>query len=401
MRRLLSYRDVRLLLAGQTLSAFGDWAMWIVLAVWMKTLTGSSARAGLVFFVLGLGNLAGPLGGLLADRVKRRPLMIVCDCVLGASVLVLLLLHNANDAWLIYLVAFLYGTVGSVFYPARSALLRLMLPEELLAEANGVLSSVQQGLRIVAPLAGAGLYAAFGGGLVAILDAATFAGSALFLSRMRVPEEKPEPPEHHFLREVTAGIEHVWRTLPLRQITIGATLALLVVGFSETLIFSVMAHLGHKPSFFGVLATLQGVGSIAGGVTAAWVLRRTGDVRGVGIGLGLFGACALLLAVPSTAVVLVGFVAAGIGIVWAIVAFNTALQTRTPLMIQGRVSAAADLSLSLAQTTSIATGAALSTLIDYRILLVAMATVLAASAVYLVTRREPLIPAEVAPLAVD
>ena len=401
MRRLLSYRDVRLLLAGQTLSAFGDWAMWIVLAVWMKTLTGSSARAGLVFFVLGLGNLAGPLGGLLADRVKRRPLMIVCDCVLGASVLVLLLLHNANDAWLIYLVAFLYGTVGSVFYPARSALLRLMLPEELLAEANGVLSSVQQGLRIVAPLAGAGLYAAFGGGVVAILDAATFAGSALFLSRMRVPEEKPEPPEHHFLREVTAGIEHVWRTLPLRQITIGATLALLVVGFSETLIFSVLAHLGHKPSFFGVLATLQGVGSIAGGVTAAWVLRRTGDVRGVGIGLGLFGACALLLAVPSTAVVLVGFVAAGVGIVWAIVAFNTALQTRTPLMIQGRVSAAADLSLSLAQTTSIATGAALSTLIDYRILLVAMAAVLAASAVYLVTRREPLIPAEVSPLAVD
>jgi hypothetical protein len=401
MRRLLSHRDVRLLLAGQTLSAFGDWAMWIVLAVWMKTLTGSSARAGLVFFVLGLGNLAGPLGGLLADRVKRRPLMIVCDCVLGASVLVLLLLHNANDAWLIYLVAFLYGTVGSVFYPARSALLRLMLPEELLAEANGVLSSVQQGLRIVAPLAGAGLYAAFGGGVVAILDAATFAGSALFLSRMRVPEEKPEPPEHHFLREVTAGIEHVWRTLPLRQITIGATLALLVVGFSETLIFSVLAHLGHKPSFFGVLATLQGVGSIAGGVTAAWVLRRTGDIRGVGIGLGLFGACALLLAVPSTAVVLVGFVAAGIGIVWAIVAFNTALQTRTPLMIQGRVSAAADLSLSLAQTTSIATGAALSTLIDYRILLVAMAAVLATSAVYLVTRREPLIPAEVSPLAVD
>ena len=45
MRRLLSYRDARLLIAGQTLSAFGDWAMWIVLAIWMKSLTGSSARA--------------------------------------------------------------------------------------------------------------------------------------------------------------------------------------------------------------------------------------------------------------------------------------------------------------------------------------------------------------------
>jgi MFS family permease len=401
MRRLLAYRDARLLVAGQSLSAFGDWAMWIVLAVWMKTLTGSSARAGLVFFALGLGNLAGPLGGLLADRVRRRPLMIVCDCVLGASVLVLLFVNGASTAWLLYLVALLYGVVGSVFYPARSALLRVMLPEELLAEANGLLSSVQQGLRIVAPLAGAGLYAAFGGGVVAILDAATFAGSALLLSRMHVREEKPEPPEHHFLREVTAGIEHVWRTLPLRQMTIGTTIALLVVGFTETLIFIVIGHLGHKPSFFGVLATLQGIGSIAGGLTAAWVLRRIGEVRSVGLGLGLFGACALLLAAPSLPIVLVGFFVAGLGIVWAIVAFNTALQTRTPLVIQGRVSAAVDLSLSLAQTASIATGAVLSTFVDYRVLLVVLAAVVVGSAIYLVTRREPVTQAEVSPLAVD
>jgi MFS family permease len=388
MRRLLSYRDARLLVAGQTLSAFGDWAMWIVMAVWVKSLTGSSARAGLVFFVLALGNLAGPLGGLLADRLRRRPLMIACDCVLGASVLVLLLVHDRGDAWLIYLVALLYGVAGTVFYPAQAALLRLMLPEDLLADANGALSSSRQGLRIVAPLAGAGLYAAFGGGVVAILDAATFAGSALLMSRMRVPETKPEPPEHHFLREVTAGIEHVWRTLPLRQLTVGTTLALLVVGFTETLIFSVIAHLGRPPAFFGVLGTLQGVGSIVGGVTAGRVVRRVGEVRTVGIGLGLFGLCGALLAVPSLAVVVVAFVLAGVGVVWAVVAFNTAVQTRTPLGIQGRVSAAVDVSLSVAQTASIATGAALSTLVDYRILLVGMAAVLAASAGYLLTRQE-------------
>lgn len=389
MRRLLGYRDARLLVAGQTLSAFGDWAMWIVMAVWMKTLTGSSAQAGLVFFVLSLGTLAAPLGGLLADRLPRRPLMIACDCVLGASVLVLLLVHDRGDAWLIYLVALLYGLVGTMFYPAQAALLRLMLPEDLLADANGLLSSSRQGLRIVAPLAGAAVYAAFGGGVVAILDAATFAGSALFMSLMRVPEPAPEPPEHHFLREVTAGVEHVWRTLPLRQLTLGTTLALLVVGFTETLIFSVIGHLGHRPSFFGVLATLQGVGSIAGGVTAGAVVRRLGEVRTVGIGLACFGLCGALLAVPSLPVVLAGFVIAGVGLVWAIVAFNTALQTRTPLPIQGRVSAAVDLSLTLAQTTSIATGAALSTLVDFRVLLLGMAAVVVVSAVYLVTRREP------------
>lgn len=389
MRTLFAYRDARLLVAGQTLSAFGDWAMWIVMAVWMKSLTGSSARAGLVFFVLGLGSLAGPLGGLLADRVRRRPLMIACDCVLGASVLVLLVVHDRNTAWLIYLVALLYGLAGTVFYPAQAALLRLMLPEELLAEANGALSTMRQGLRLVAPLAGAGLYAAFGGGVVAILDAVTFGGSALLMSRMRVPETKPDPPEHHFLREVTAGAEHLWRTLPLRQMVIGGTVALLVAGFAETLIFFVIAHLGRPPSFFGVLGTLQGAGSIAGGLSAAWILRSLGDMRTVGLGLGLFGVGDSLLVIPSLPIVLLGFTLAGIGITWAIVGYSTALQLRTPLVIQGRVSAAADISLNIAQAVSIAAGAALSTVVDYRILLLAMGTVVIASATYLATRREP------------
>ena len=389
MRTLLSYRDARLLLAGKTLSAFGDWAMLIVLAVWMKSLTGSSALAGLTFFVFAAGSLLAPLGGLLADRMRRRPLMILSDCVLGAFVLVLLLVHDRSDAWLIYAVALAYGALGTVFYPARAALLKIMLPEELLAEANGALTATREGLRIIAPLAGAGLYTVLGGGAVAVLDSATFAASAFFLSRMAVHEEKPAPPEHHFVLEVTAGLRHVWETLPLRQVVLGIAVALLVVGFAETLIFSVITALGKPPSFFGVFATIQGVGSIAGGVTAAAALRRIGDVRLVGLGLALFAVADLCLIAPSIGVVLVAGPLAGIGVAWAIVGFSTALQLRTPLAIQGRVSAAADLSLSVAQATSIATGALLSTLVDFRILFAVMAAVVLACAGYLLTRGEP------------
>ena len=389
MRHLLADRNTRLLLYGQTLSSFGDWAMLIVLAVWMKTLTGSNALAGLTFFVFAAGSLLAPLGGLLADRVRRRPLMILADCVLGAFVLVLLLVHDRSDAWLIYAVAFAYGAIGTVFFPARAALLKVMLPEEMLAEANGALTATREGLRIIAPLAGAGLYTLLGGGAVAVLDSATFAASAFFLSRMRVVEEKPAPPEHHFVREVTAGLRHVWQTLPLRQVVGGIAIALLVVGFADTLIFAVLAALGLPPSYFGVFTTIQGVGSIAGGVTAAAVLRRVGEVRLVGTGLALFAFADLCLIVPSLPIVLVAGPIAGIGVAWAIVGFSTALQTRTPLAIQGRVSAAADLTLSVAQATSIATGALLSTVVDFRILFAVMAGVVLASGGYLVTRREP------------
>lgn len=392
MRAVLANRDARLLLAGHSLSAFGDWALLIVLAVWVKTLTGSSAAAGMTFFAFGAGALFGPVGGVIADRVRRRPLMIACDSFLGAGVLLLLLVRDRGDVWLIYLVAVLYGLVGTVFYPARSALLRQLLPEEQLADANGALSSLREGLRVIAPLAGAGLYAAAGGGVVAILDAVTFACSALLLSRLRVVEETPQPAEQRFLAEASAGARHVWRTLPLRRIVVGMTAALLVLGFSETLIFSLIAHLGHEPSFFGVLATLQGVGAVVGGVTAPAVMRRIGDGALTGLALALFGACVSVLPWATTAIVLCGFPLAGVGIAWAIVAYSTAVQVRTPLAIQGRVSAAADLSLSLAQTISIATGAALSTVVDYRALFLAMGVVVLASATYLLTRREEPVP---------
>ncbi len=112
MRRLLSHRDARLLLAGQTLSVFGDKAMLLALGVWVKTLTGSTAEAGLVFFVYAAPGLLAPLAGLLVDRARARPLMIATDCVAGLAVLSLLTVHGRGQVWLIYTVTLVYGCVG-------------------------------------------------------------------------------------------------------------------------------------------------------------------------------------------------------------------------------------------------------------------------------------------------
>jgi MFS family permease len=387
MRQLFGIRNVRVFVAGWTASVFGDWAMFIVLGVWTKDLTGSNSAAGLVFFALALPSLFSPLAGLVVDRLPRRPLLIWTYAVEAVVVLSLLFVHDRGDVWIIYAVTVFYGAAGTFAASARSALLTVMVPQELLAESNGVLQTLREGLRLVAPLVGAAIYASVGGGAVAVLDSASFVIVVIALLFIRLEEPRFEREEHHFVTELLAGARHVFATLPLRQIVLATGACLLVVGFSETLIFAVLDQGLHKPaSFFGVLSSLQGVGAIVGGVTAARIMRRLGDVKLVGLGMGLFAVGDISFISHSLPLVLGGIAVAGAGIAWLIVGYATAIQVRTPLRLQGRVLSASDTLVNTPQTISIALGAALIGVFDYRVLVVVMAIVVAACAAYLLTR---------------
>jgi MFS family permease len=387
MRQLFRIRNVRVFVAGWTASVFGDWAMFIVLGVWTKDLTGSNSAAGLVFFALALPSLFSPLAGLVVDRLPRRPLLIWTYAVEAVVVLSLLFVHDRGDVWIIYAVTIFYGAAGTFAASARSALLTVMVPQELLAESNGVLQTLREGLRLVAPLVGAIIYASVGGGAVAVLDSASFVVVVIALLRIRLEEPRFEREEHHFVSELLAGARHVFATLPLRQIVLATGGCLLVVGFSETLIFAVLEQGLHRsPSFFGVLSSLQGVGAIVGGVTAARTMRRLGDVKLVGLGMVLFALGGISFVSHSLPLVLAGMAVGGAGIAWLIVGYATAIQVRTPLRLQGRVLSASDTLVNTPQTISIALGAALIGVFDYRLLVVVMAVVVAACAAYLLTR---------------
>jgi MFS family permease len=386
MRSLLRRSDVRLLLTGQALSMFGDWMMIIVLGIWMKVLTQSNSAAGLVFFVFAAASLIAPLGGLLVDRLPKRPIMIATHVALAAVMCTLLFAHDRSDAWLLYVVTGIYGLGGDVFAAARASMMKAMLPDELLGDANAAFQSLREGLRLVAPLAGAGLYAVTSGGIVALVDAGTFVASAATLVALRFTEPAAAPREQHFLREVSTGLTHIWRVPALRQMTIGISATMLVIGFSETLLFAITAALHRAPSFIGVLGTAQGVGSVAGGVTAGKLLRRLGDLRTAGIGVLLFAVGDAMFLVRSLPVVLAAMAVAGLGIVWAVVAIGTAYQQRSGQEIQGRVAAAANMVFSVPQTISIAAGAALISVVDYKIEILVMFVGVGLSALYLLTR---------------
>lgn len=388
MREVLAIRDARLYLGGQALSMLGDSALLLVLGIWAKELTGSSAAAGLVILAVVAPTLLAPLTGLLADRVRRRPLLLAANLLTGLAVLPLLAVDGPEDLWLLYVVGALYGLAATVIGAGQSALLVTVVPPRLLPAANGSLQTAREGLRLVAPLVGAALFAAFGGGAVAVLDAATFALAAAAVAAMRTAEPRPAREPGGRLAAVAAGARHVARSTALRRMTGACALAFVALGLAETALFEVVGRgLQRPPAFLGVLLSAQGVGAVLGGLSASWLTARGGEAATAAAGMAAFGAGCLALTSGALALVVAGAVACGAAIPWIVVGQMTLLQRRTPGPVQGRAWAAVELLCGVPQTLAIAGGAGLVTLVDYRLVLVVMAIVLAAAATYLLAGR--------------
>lgn len=366
---------------------FGDSSLWLAMGIWVKTLTGSTAAAGLTFFFFTAASLLSPIAGLLADRWRRRPLLIATNGATGGAVLLLLAVHDAGQVWLIYLVMALYGLSYAVLGSAQSALLTLMVPPELLPEANAALRTAQASLRLIGPLAGAALFLAVGAQLVAVIDAVTFAVPVASLLALRVREPTPQPMALQWRKELIAGIDHVRRTIQLRQVVIAGAVSTTVFGFVETTLYAIAGSGLHRPpAFVGVLVAVQGAGAVIGGLSAATLVRRNGEARLAGGALLVAGIGALLQIPPSLASVSVGLVLFGMAIPWLVVAVINLTQRLTPSELQGRAYSAVDTLITAPQALSIAVGAALITITGYPTLLLAMTAVTALAAIYLLSR---------------
>jgi MFS family permease len=403
VRSLIRIRNARIYLLGDVVSTLGDSALWLALAIWVKELTGSSSRAGLLIFCYAIGSLASPVGGVIADRFRRRPLLVWSNLCGAVVALGILLVHDRSQLWIVYLVIFCYGLVGSAIGPAQTALLPSLVPADLLAEANAAQQTLTQGLRMVTPLVGAGLFALVGAGAVAEIDAGTFGVAILSLLALRVQESRPklagesdtvDPRGQGRARALTAGFGHIRREPVLRAITIALAVALLAFEFMESAGFSVVTvGLHHTASFAGVLIALLGAGAVVGGLTAAPLLHWLAEGMLTVLGLACAAAGVLLLTLPSLGLVLAGAVLVGFMIPCVNVAATTAIQRRTPSGLLGRVSGAFGLALTIPQVTSLGLGAALIAVVSYRVLLVVVAAAAAAAATFLASqpgaRRRP------------
>ncbi|MFI5729134.1 MFS transporter [Kribbella sp. NPDC051587] len=384
MRAMFAQPAFRRLFAGMTTSMFGDSVMLLVLSMWVKSLTDSNAKAGLTFFWMVVPALIAPLFGLYVDRLPPRRVLAWGSLASAIAVLPLTLVRDAGDVWIVWGVAFLYGISMIVLPAALNGLLKEIVSDAQLVTANSSLQTVKEGFRLIGPIIGAGLFALIGGWAVAVVDAATFLAAAIIIGTMSLPDRKPERSDGNWLTEMSGGIKHLWSDRILRHTLVGLGLLLLVLGFTEASIYAII-HVFDKPvEFVSVIVTIQGVGALAGGLTATWWVRRLGEVGTFAVGaLAMAASIAVIAATESLPVLLFDIPLLGYSIPLIIIAFMTLIQRRTPLRLMGRVSTASEVVMGSPQAVSLALGATLVSLISYHVIFMIMAIVITSSVVYL------------------
>ncbi|PNG22560.1 MFS transporter [Streptomyces cahuitamycinicus] len=378
--RVLRDRDAGLCLAGVVVSGFGTSALWLMSGVWVKDLTGSDGLAALCMLAMWLPALAGPLLGTLADRGRRKPLLTGVNLLLGALVLTLVSVDAPGDLWLLYAVLFVYGAAGVVADAAESALVATAVDRSLLGDFNGLRMTATEGMKLLAPLAGAGLYAAYGGASVALLDAATFVLATGLYAALRGWEGRPARPQDGHRRRTTEGVRHLWAHPVLRPLVMAGGATMLCAGLNGAMVYAVVDGLGHPPAYAGVLYAVQGAGSVAVGLLSGPALRHLGARRFAASGIALLALAVALRAVPSDPVALVCSGAIGAGLPAVLIATLTSVQRETPRVLLGRVTATAHTLVYTPNVIGLAAGAALVEPVGHRPVLVSLGAALLVTA---------------------
>jgi hypothetical protein len=336
-------RNGRLYLTGLAVSVIGSNAMSLAAGIWVKSLTGSSSEAALVSVCVYAPTLAGPLAGVLADRVRRRQFLIWLNLASAGLVLPLLAVSGRGSIWIIFAVIGWYGIYLTLSSPAESALFAVMLSRERRQELNGWSLGFQEVGRLVSPLFGAGLFALVGGGTVSVFDAITFVFAAVMLSRIRLREARPVPEPRHWRPDLLAGFGHIRRTPELRRLLAAASVVMSLAAVLGAAQYSLVEGVGEPPSFLGVFSAGLGAGSIVASMTSGRLLRSAGERWLAVLGMADFALGNVMKATGWLPLAVAGSVVLGFALPWLFLALLNLAQRCTPPQLQGRVSAAVSL----------------------------------------------------------
>ena len=336
----LSVPNYRRYIAGQSVSLTGTWMQMAAQAWLVLSLSHSPTTLGMIVALQTLPVLVlGPYGGVVADRVDKRRLMIALQAAMGVQALILGLLTVSGvvTLWEIGLLAALLGLNNAFEAPARHAFMLEMVGPESLRNAVSLNSVLVNVARVLGPALAGILIVTVGEGPCFLLNAASFVAvlaSLLSLDRRAIAPSEPSPRRPGQLRE---GLRYVREDpelgVPLAMMALAGMLA---YEFQVTLpvMASQALHAGARG--FGFMTAAMGLGAVIGGLLVA-ARGRTGLVP-LTTAASAFGVLLLAAALaPGLAVELIALSLVGGASITFMSTGNSTLQLATVSGMRGRV----------------------------------------------------------------
>nr|WP_281373615.1 MFS transporter [Haloechinothrix aidingensis] len=340
----MRHRDYRLYWSGMFVSNIGTWMQrvaqdWLVLVVLGGGAQAVGITTGLQFLPF---LLVAPFGGLLADRLPKRRLLLATNGFLGGLALVLgtLVLAGAAEIWHVYVLAFLVGVGNALDNPARQAFVSELVGQADVTNAVALNSASFNGARLIGPAAAGGLIALIGTGWLFVINGLSFAAPITMLLLLRVPSTRASSADGDAtgpLGRLRAGVAYV-RSRPdlVMVLTIVFGLGTFGMNFQMTMALMATEIYDRGPEEYGLLGSILAIGTLSGALVAA--RRRLPRLRLIVGGTVLFGVLAVAAgSMPTYATFALTLAPIGVLVMTVLTAANGYIQTTVDHHIRGRV----------------------------------------------------------------
>jgi len=340
--RSLAYRDFRLYFSGQVISTIGTWMQNVAQAWLVYRLTHSSFMLGLVAFA-GLVPvlLLGLHGGLVADRFRRRSILITLHAIAMVQSFILAYLVNTKGVTPEILVGFalVLGTLHALEMPTRHAFIAELVPREHLPNAVALNSSVFNLARFVGPGLAALIFYRYNESLIFSLNGISFLLMLILLLRIGSVATTPFTDHRSSTQRILEGIRYAWNTTQVRYALILLT-TFSLVSTATTVLMPVFSHAVFKgdAKTFSTLIGSMGVGAFMAAMRLAYLGGKQHlpvQIRNamMAVGLAMFSFPFLPHVTPAFFILAI----LGFSLTSTIAAINTLIQLNVPDHLRGRV----------------------------------------------------------------
>jgi MFS family permease len=260
---------------GQMISVLATNMSQFALTIWAYEKTGSATALTLmqVFFITPF-LLISPFAGSMVDRYNRKLMMMVSDLGGGLATIGILGLQALGllEIWHLYVASVIFGLTNAFQWPAYSAAISVMVTKEQYGRANGLMSLVEMGPGVVAPLAAGALLPLIGFTGILTIDVVTFILAVGALLVVHIPQpprtaEGQQAEDHSLWQDAQVGFRYIFA----RPSLLGLQMTFFFANLFAGLAFAVMAPMilartGNNETIFGLVQSAGAIGGIAGGV---------------------------------------------------------------------------------------------------------------------------------------